>query len=141
MQNRVIVKSIGMFGFLSVVAIIVSACACETIMNLRCNPDRIPPKASDADPPSEATAPARAVHTKTAPTRAVYSKKNRRRAAAPHTGDYCYRLKTNEMFQLRGAACASDAFRVSSDDYKIWRASKTTFQLEFEQRQRSTSAK
>ena len=56
-----------------------------------------------------------------------------RRAA--HTGQYCYRVGSNEMFELRREACARDAFQQSSDDYQEWRASKAAFKEEFEQRQ------
>ena len=72
--------------------------------------------------------------TAPAPVRAVQQ-------AAPHTGSYCYRVKSNEMFELRGEACASDAFQLPSTDYQKWRTSKTTFKVEFERSQRTTAVK
>ncbi len=55
--------------------------------------------------------------------------------AAPHTGSYCYRVGSNEMFELRGPACASDAFEVTAAEHRTWRASKTEFKTAFEEEQ------
>ena len=52
-------------------------------------------------------------------------------APAPHTGSYCYRPHSNDMAELRGPECASDAIQLFSDDYEEWSVSKEKFKRAF----------
>ena len=60
-------------------------------------------------------------------------------ARSPASGSYCYRPERNEMFELRGSACAAGAFQVTSADFRSWRSNKAAFLGTFRARTATTT--
>jgi TPR repeat protein len=56
----------------------------------------------------------------------------RRAARSPASGSYCYRPEQNTMFELRGTACAADAFKVTASAFRTWSSGRDAFLLSWD---------